>query len=279
MFLSASIPSYLEQLDDTGYIAIEDGIAPDILDAVAALIERPLSELTINGKRGYVEQDSLRYLFQTFTWGKPIIDLYTQPDVIDLASAYSGEPVHLSNHRIYRSFPGRAKMEWHVDNKIDTYDYQQKKFVTHQAPDDKGLIMIAYLSDVELGGFQIVPGSHKWGVYDQEEWSDADISRHNGEIVTFNHQRRGLVILYDYRCIHRAEAYRSGPHRTSLFGQYSPASMPVGEPIIMSTRDIPDLTPQQQQVLNFGSDPSTENWPIGSKRTNIIKFGQYLLHE
>jgi ectoine hydroxylase-related dioxygenase (phytanoyl-CoA dioxygenase family) len=279
MFSPELIPVHLETLSRDGYVVLENGIDGPTLDRIGKLIERPLSEFTINGNRGYVEQDNMRYLFQTFTWGKVIVDVYTNTNVIELAAAYSGEDVHLSNHRIYRSFPSRVKMKWHVDNKIDEYDYEQKKFVTHQAPSDKGLIMIAYLGDVQEGGFQIVKGSHRWGIYDKEEWTEADIKAKKGEIITFNNKKRGLVVIYDYRCVHRAQPYQAGPHRTSLFAQYSPASMPIGEPIFLNTRDIPELTEHQKQVLNFGKSPSTENWPIGSKRTNIKQFGNYLLKE
>jgi hypothetical protein len=48
-----------------------------------------------------------------------------------------------------------------------------------------------------------------------------------------------------------------------MFGQLSPSRMPSGEPILLNVRDLPSLTEKQKQVLNFGNQPSTLNWPIG----------------
>jgi hypothetical protein len=50
----------------------------------------------------------------------------------------------------------------------------------------------------------------------------------------------------------------------SLFGQYSPEWMPVGEPIILHSRDIEGLSKKQEKILNFGKSSSTENWPIAN---------------
>tara|TARA_R110001592_G_scaffold295594_2_gene565685 strand:- start:32249 stop:33091 length:843 start_codon:yes stop_codon:yes gene_type:complete len=280
MFSTEQISEHLETLRADGFIEIEQGFTEAELAAVNSIIERPLNQLTINGTRGYVQQSNIRYLFQTFTWGKPIIDLYTKKSVIDLAAAYSGEDVHISNHRIYRSYPSRRKvMHWHVDNKIDTFDPDKRQFITHQAPIDKGLIMIAYLSDVHEGGTQMIKASHKWGKFDKESWSEAEINANDGEIVTFNNRKAGTVLLYDYRVIHRAQPYKYRPLRTSLFAQYSPTAMPVGEPIYLSSQDINLLTDLQKRVLNFGASPSTENWPIGSKLQNALDFCRYFFRE
>jgi hypothetical protein len=82
--------------------------------------------------------------------------------------------------------------------------------------------------------------------------------------VTFNNSPRGTFIAYDYGLIHRAKPYRGGRVRTSMFGQLSPSKMPTGEPILLNTRDLLNLTSKQKQVLNFGGIPTTLNWPIGN---------------
>jgi len=175
-----------------------------------------------------------------------------------------GEPVTLTNYRIYRSFPSSwEKMDWHVDNKFEHYDKVTNTFTTELALHDKGIIMIMYLSDVEDGGFQIVEGSHRWSIKENREtWNNRE-NDFADKIVTFNNRKKGTTILYDYRCIHRAQPYKGGKIRTSLFGQFSPSFMPVGEPILLNARDLGELNGQQKRVLKFGKIPSSENWPVG----------------
>jgi len=164
-------------------------------------------------------------------------------------------------------------MQWHVDNKIDVYGDKKGQYVSRMTTDDKGLIMIVYLGDVQDGGLQIVKGSHKWAFSEEKEnWDDRE-SEFKKEIVTFNNRKRGTVILYDYRCIHRAKPYQGGRLRTSLFGQYTPSMMPVGEPILLSTQDCGELTETQRRVLNFGQKPSYENWPVGSSGEVLDALG------
>ena len=168
-------------------------------------------------------------------------------------------------------------MQWHVDNKVDTYDYANDCFVTQIVEQDMGIILILYLSDVEDGGLQIVAKSHDWA-YTHETWDDKE-SDFADQIVTLNNRKKNTAIIYDYRCIHRAKPYTGGRIRTSLFGQYSPSRMPTGEPVILCARDLSDLTPTQQRVLNFGKNPTTENWPIGAPAEIIDALGLKLARE
>ena len=264
---------YVDTIAQKGYIEISHIFSKGLLEKVQQTIEQPLNKPTVNGQKGYIKKNNIRFLFATLSWGKEIIELYTQPDLIDMIDRYVGDQVHLSNYRIYRTFPSRIeKMHWHVDNKIDIYD-ETKNTIVHQMRPEKGIIMIMYLSDVEDGGFQIVEGSHHWSIKeDKESWNDRE-QNFKDKIVTFNNRKMGTVILYDYRCIHRAKPYQGGKVRTSLFGQYSPGSLPTGEPIFLNTKDIAGLDEVAQRVLNFGKTPSCENWPLGDPGEIVEDLG------
>src|SRR5207253_10276614 len=159
-----------------------------------------------------VQSVNSRFLYQTLSWGREIINLYTDPVIIELADRYSQYEVHLSNYRIYRTFPSSyERMHWHIDNKTDTYDYEKEQFETSVVEQDMGIILILYLSDVEDGGFQVVEKSHRWRL-DRESWDNQE-EEFADKVVTFNNRKRGTAILYDYRCIHRAKPYRSGAVR------------------------------------------------------------------
>jgi ectoine hydroxylase-related dioxygenase (phytanoyl-CoA dioxygenase family) len=273
----------LKEIDEKGYVEINNLLSEELLEKVANIIERPLNTLNVNGRKGYVQYGNIRYLANTLSWGKEIIDLYTHPFIIELCDKYAGSEVHLSNYRIYRTLPSKtAKMNWHLDNKTDVYDQDKDAFITTVVPMDQGIILMIYLSDVEDGGFQIVEGSHKWKLDEAKETWDNEEEQFKDKIVTFNNRKRGSVIVYDYRAIHRAKPYVEGKIRTSLFGQFSPSWMPVGEPILLNARDIDNLSETQKRVLNFGKIPSTENWPIGHKievlnQINIKEAVKYII--
>ena len=254
-----------QNLETDGFVDLTGLIDNKQIETINKRIELAMNQPHANGQRGYVKQGCQRYLADTLSYGKEIIDTYTNNTLIELAENYSQDVVHLSNYRIYSTYPSDDfKMWWHLDNKIDTYDFESKRFIQQVVPDDKGLIFLMYLSDVEDGGVQLVKGSHKWSRdYDCEGFDHMEEDFKN-EVVTFNDCPKGTFVAYDYATIHRAKPYNGGKVRTSMFGQLSPSRMPAGEPILLNARDLNDLSEKQKQVLNFGNEPTTLNWPIGT---------------
>ena len=261
---SFDIDELKSTIEKDGFADLTGLITSNCIKEINSKIEKAMNQPHCNGARGYIKQGCQRYLADTLTYGKEIIDVYTNETLIELAEKYSSDKVHLSNYRIYSTYPSEDfKMWWHLDNKIDTYDFENNCFVQEVVPDDRGLIFLMYLSDVEDGGVQLVKGSHKWSRNHDCEGFDHMENDFHKEIVTFNNRPKGTFIAYDYATIHRAKPYNGGQVRTSMFGQLSPSRMPVGEPILLNTRDLNGLTKKQKQVLNFGQEPSTLNWPIG----------------
>ncbi len=262
--INFEIKSLLSDLEVNGYVNLTGLINSQVIETINNKIEYAMSQPHANGQRGYIKDGCQKYLADTISYGREIIDVYTNPTLIELAEEYAKDFVHLSNYRIYSTLPSKDfKMWWHLDNKIDTFDYKNKVFVQNITPNNKGLIFLMYLSDVDDGGVQLVRGSHIWSKNYQTEGFDHMEDEFRSEIVTFNNSPKGTFIAYDYALIHRAKPYTGGQVRTSMFGQLSPSTIPTGEPILLNTRDIPYLTDKQKQVLNFGKNPSTLNWPIG----------------
>jgi hypothetical protein len=258
------IKSLLLELELNGFVNLTGLINNNIIDIINSKTEYAMSQPHTNGQRGSIKDGCQRYLADTLSYGKEIIDVYTNPTLIDLAEEYAKDKIHLSNYRIYSTFPSKDfNMWWHLDNKTDTYDFANRVFVQKVIPGNKGLIFLMYLSDVEDGGVQLVRGSHKWSGDYKTEGFDHMEEEFRNDIITFNNSPRGTFIAYDYALIHRAKPYTGGNVRTSMFGQLSPSEIPTGEPILLNSRDIATLTEKQKQVLNFGKDPSTLNWPIG----------------
>ena len=258
------IDEILNLISEDGYADLTGIINDQQIETINDKIKIGMEQPHSNGQRGYVKQGCQRYLADTLTYGKEIIDVYTNPTFLEIAEKYAEDTVHLSNYRIYSTYPSQDfKMWWHLDNKIDTYDFEKKTFIQQVVPDDKGLIFLMYLSDVVDGGVQLVKGSHKWSRKHKQESFDHMEDEFSDDIVTFNNCPKGTFVVYDYATIHRAKPYNGGKVRTSMFGQLSPSRMPAGEPILLNVRDISELSEKQKQVLNFGKNPTTLNWPIG----------------
>ena len=259
-----NVDSILNLISEDGYADLTGIISDQQIDTINEKIKFAMDQPHSNGQRGYVKQGCQRYLADTLSYGKEIIDVYTNPTLIEIAEKYAEDLVHLSNYRIYSTYPSEDfKMWWHLDNKIDTYDFEKKTFIQQVVPDDKGLMFLMYLTDVVDGGVQLVKGSHKWSRKHDQESFDHMEDEFMDDIVTFNNCPKGTFVVYDYATIHRAKPYSGGQIRTSMFGQLSPSRMPAGEPILLNVRDICELSKKQEQVLNFGKNPTTLNWPIG----------------
>jgi len=269
-----NINDSIKKIKEDGFVDLTGLITNGTIEKINECVSRPFSSTHVNGRKGYVKMGDQHFLANTLTWGKEIIEAYTNPILINLCEKYSESNVHLSNYRIYKTLPSNEfSMWWHVDNKIDRYNYDTNVFDIEVISKDKGIIIIMYLVDVEDGGVQLVKGSHKWSrKHSKESFDDMEHS-FKDDIITFNNRPKGTLIAYDYATIHRASPYYKGESRMSLFGQYSPDWMPIGEPIILHARDIYDLSKKQKEVLNFGKVPSTENWPIADP-TEALSFNE-----
>jgi len=146
MLEQSQIGYYLDSIRTRGFIEVPDAFPMEVIDRINELIDGPLNRPTINGRRGYVQASNMRFLHQTLSWGREIINLYTHPVLIEVARQHLQASVHLSNYRIYRSFPSpTGRMPWHVD-KLDTYNYEMERFESLLLEHDIGLSMILILA-------------------------------------------------------------------------------------------------------------------------------------
>jgi len=245
----------INRISNDGFAVIEDFISPNTLAKFMPEVYRRFDRLSYNGTKGYVRVPGQKYLQDTLTIHQEILKIYLHPFILDYCEEYTGNPVHLSDYRIYQNLEGH-RMPWHVDNKQTLPDLTEKML------DYKGLIALIYLDDIDHGPFQFVRGSHLWSSpFNKEMWDD-EIEKYSTDIVTFNNQKAGTLIVYDTRGIHRAEPFQKGRPRTALFAQYADLDKPTGEPIFINTEHMADLSERSVQVLRFGRKASARTWPI-----------------
>src|SRR4030095_10593444 len=250
------VKDILNRIDSDGFAVVEHFIPKQTLDKFMPEVYRRFDRLSYNGSKGYVRWQRMKFLQDTLTVNEEILKIYLHPFIIDCCEQYTGKPVHLSDYRIYQNLEG-YHMPWHVDNKT-----MGERDRTQTILDYKGSIALIYLDDVDHGPFQLVSKSHLWtSAFYKEMWDDV-IEKYSKDIVSFNNQKAGTLILYDTRGIHRAEPFHTETPRTGLLAQYADFDKPTVEPIFINTEHLSRLSERSVQVLRFGKKASAATWPI-----------------
>lgn len=262
----------LDTLNNEGIVVVDFGNKEKINETYNSA--KAIFENQNNLRNPVISSGLADYIGHTFMVDGAI-DLYLNENILEIAERYTGAKMHLSNHRIFRNKSSlRGAQAWHKDNKMDFLD----EFGAHRTvviENDRGLIMMFYLSDVEEGGTEFILGSHK-KENDREVFPEERVLG-LGERFVANGFEAGTVILYDYRMIHRASPVKNLSHeRISLFAQISPENMPAGEPILLPSSKVGALSSRQANLLNFNTPPTAPNWPLESSSAtsrfiNIVK--------
>src|SRR5262245_22503859 len=179
------------QIESEGYCVIPGFVSREILQRFMPEVHRRFARLSFNGTIGHVRFHNQKYLQHTLAVHEEILKLYLHPLVVECSERYIGTDVHLQDYRIYQNLEG-CKMAWHVDNKQTLED------LTSRMLENRGLIAIVYLDDVNHGAFEFVRSSHHWAWKEnRENWNErfADFRK---DIVTLN-SVAGTLIFYDFR--------------------------------------------------------------------------------
>jgi len=253
--MSLTTAEILSRIESEGYCVIPGFVPSETLQRFMPEVHRRFSRPSFNGTIGHVRYGRQKYLQHTLAVHEEILRLYLHPIIIECSEKYIGTDVFLQDYRIYQNLEG-DKMAWHVDNKI-TMDNLRSSML-----ENKGLIAILYLEDVDHGPFEFVRASHHWAWKANRENWDERFAEFRNEVITFNHQPAGTLILYDFRGIHRAQPFSKGSPRTAMFAQYAGVDWPTGEPIILDSSMLGGLSPSDACVLRFGRKASSPTWPI-----------------
>ena len=84
----------LNLISEDGYADLTGIISEDQVEIINEKIKFAMEQPHSNGQRGYVKQGCQRYLADTLSYGKEIIDVYTNPTLIEIAEKYAEDLVH-----------------------------------------------------------------------------------------------------------------------------------------------------------------------------------------
>src|SRR5262245_10127146 len=245
----------LSGVESEGYSVVPGFVPQETLQRFMPEVQRRFARQSFNGTIGHVRKGNQKYLQHTLAVHEEILKLYLHPIIVECSERYIESDVHLQDYRIYQNLEG-DEMPWHVDNKQTLDDLSSHML------ENKGLIAIVYLEDVDHGPFEFVRLSHHWAWKEHiENWNERQ-GEFRKDVVTFNHQPAGTLILYDFRGIHRAQPFSKGSPRTAMFAQYAGVEWPTGEPIILDSSMLGNLSSKDACVLRLGRKASSPTWPI-----------------
>lgn len=253
--MTLTIDEILSRAETEGYCVVPAFMSRETLQRFMPEVYRRFERQSFNGTIGHVRYGQQKYLQHTLAVHEEILKLYLHPVLVECSERYIGSDVHLQDYRIYQNLSGSV-MAWHVDNKQTLEDLSSRML------ENKGLIAIVYLEDVNRGPFEFVRCSHHWAWKENRETWDERFEAFRKDVVTFNHQPASTLILYDFRGIHRAQPFSKGSPRTAMFAQYAGVDWPTGEPIFLEASMLGNLSSKDTCVLRFGRQASSPTWPI-----------------
>jgi hypothetical protein len=164
----------------------------------------------------------------------------------DYFSSHNLSSYRLKCHRYYENYGWYKGQEWHIDNK----DGQSRIL-----DGNKGLILIAYLDDVDDGASEYIPASHGKS---KDLPSTANLENYfgNAELTKAKVRavgKRGDVLFYDSSIVHRAgEINNPATVRRTIFCQID-SDLQNGEPMYLANYLVPNSVEglTREEILTF----------------------------
>jgi len=237
-----------KQIVDDGIFVARDLLSADVVNELAGLCLDPaLNENTIQPVRTVHQSFLTHYLAVS----KAAYDLVTSDAVLDLCDQLMSE-YRLVSKRVYETRAG-MKMQWHSDCEALCSDPKQVD----------ALVFIFYLTDVKVGGYQYIEGSHVDGAdFVGGAEKDAEIdAKYLGRVKTLS-LPAGSCIVYNGRLLHRASRFETGPARRSLFFQVNRGAR-TSEPIYLNAAFIDNLDSRRERFLGIGKPAIVPSFPKG----------------
>jgi len=236
--------------------------------------EKLLEELNekkdlITGLEIWNERETQYYFINLLAQSNVFYNFCTSKLVLNICKNYLGENFRLKALRYYETMSGH-NMKWHTDNKIE-----KKKL------NIPGLIFIIYISDVNVGEFQYIEGSHKSsGIDKYSEYSEQFINEKYSNLIKTFSMPKGSLIIYDSYGIHRAKPFKNSNFvRKSIFFQVD-SNVENSEKIIVNTNFLKDVSDDIRMYLGFGKksdyfvypDTNLNRLPISKNNFKTIFF-------
>jgi hypothetical protein len=251
-FLNLSAYTIGQSLTEKGYfVHNEPAVTDEFIQQIFTDVQLQGPAVNKNGI-GYVQRGKQTFLTHMMTVSKAFYEYCTHDKMLEICNTYLTEKNRLKALRYYET-EGGHRMQWHTDNKSPQ----------HGMIEVRGLVIICYLTDVEKGQFQLLEGSHEISEQlEQNDFSTKYVAKRLSDMPTINFPGpAGTLIIYDSRCIHRAEPFDDDSYiRKSLFFQVDD-HIEDSEHIYLNASYLDNLNEQRSTYLGIGMPSTQLPWP------------------
>jgi hypothetical protein len=248
-FLSVPDTTIVKAIKTDGVFCAPAALNENFLNSICEDVARTGRGLNQNWISTVYTLDQL-FLCQMFAVSRSFIKFCTHPRFFQLFDQILGSSYPLKVHRYYETYGGHH-MQWHTDNR------REGAFV--HIP---GIIVLAYISDVEDGEFQFVRRSHDWsGEKGYNDYADQFVEQNCYKDILSFRGPRGTLIIYDTYGVHRAKPVKKGKFvRKSIVFQVDGAPE-ASEPLLINPEYIDNLDDRMKRYLGFGLPSGLNLWP------------------
>jgi ectoine hydroxylase-related dioxygenase (phytanoyl-CoA dioxygenase family) len=186
----------MKELDDSGYIILEDFVTPERLQRLRDRVEQVYAEEGENAGHEFRHEDHVRRLANLVAKGEEFEDLVSDPAILERIACVLGPDFKLSSLNARSANPYEdCRQPLHID--------------AGAIADERGYWVcntIWLLDDFtrENGATRCIPGSHKWGINPVTTLSDP-MATHPAEVLVT--ARAGAVVIMNAHMWHGGTAF------------------------------------------------------------------------
>ena len=259
-FLNLDSKLISDEISENGFFSFENALTNDFVDKILEDVKDCGLALNKNNIAGvYYKNVKQFFLTHMLAVSKKFFDYCTNLKIFDICDNYIGNQYRLKAIRYYENYGGQ-KMQWHSDNRV--YEMDTVETSSGINTQTKGLIFLAYVTDVNDGEFQYIKGSHHWSK--ESDFNDYTVEYVNknfaSDIIGFK-KKKGSIIIYNSHGVHRAKPSEDKKLiRKSLFMQVD-KEINTSEPMLIKTEFVEKLDDKIKMYLGFGKKTGLELFP------------------
>ena len=248
------------ELEDRGYVILEDFMSPALLEGLRARVEALFAIEGQNAGAEFRQEEGTRRLANLVDKGDLFREMVAMPQILEHIEAVIGPNFKLSSLNARSANPhSESDQPLHAD--------------MGGIPDEQGYWVcntIWLLDDFtpENGATRVVPGTHLLKMLPQQVLPDIFAAHPNQELVL---GKAGTVVVMNAHAWHGGTANRTGAPRRALHGFYCRRDKPQlqYQKQLLRPETQRDLTPAQRKVLAL-DDPLNDE--LSSKTTRQSGF-------
>jgi hypothetical protein len=208
-------PWQQQQLEETGYVALREFMAPDLLSSLRRSVEDLFQAEGENAGSEFRQEPGSRRLANLVAKGEVFERIIVLPEILELISAVVGPDFKLSSLNARSANPHSDSLQpLHAD--------------MGAIADERGYWVcntVWMLDDFteENGALRVVPGSHRWRRLPQSELPDPRATHAREVLVT---GRAGTVVVMNAHAWHGGTANRTAYPRRAVHGFYCRGDKP-----------------------------------------------------